>query len=190
MPGQADDFLSPLGKAFLGGLLRYAVPNTVFANPTINGYRRLRPNSLAPDRVTWNYDHRGVMMRVLGAPGDAATRIENRVGEPAANPYLYIVSQIVAGLAGIEGGIDPGPRDDDPYTAERTPLPKNLPEALDALEKEPLFREAFGDIFVDYFLKLKRNEAGRYQRFLDEAGTHPQGDEATEWEQNEYFDFF
>ena len=75
---------------YLGGLLRHAMPATVFANPTVNGYRRFRANSLAPDRVAWGSDHRGVMLRVLGGANDPASRIENRVGEPSANPYLYI----------------------------------------------------------------------------------------------------
>ena len=64
------------------------------------------------------------MVRVLGAPGDAATRLENRVGEPAANPYLYIASQIAAGLDGIERKLDPGAPDDDPYAADRPRLPR------------------------------------------------------------------
>lgn len=190
MPEAAGEYLSPLGKSYLAGLLRYAVPSTVFSTPTVNGYRRFRPNSLAPDRATWANDHRGVMMRVLGAPGDPATRLENRVGEPAANPYLYIASQIAAGLAGIRGSFDPDPSDDEPYAADRPRLPTSLPEALDALEKEPLFHQEFGDIFINYFLKLKRTEAGRYQRFVGQAGGQPAGDEPTEWEQNEYFDFF
>ena len=130
------------------------------------------------------------MIRVLGGPGDPATRLENRVGEPAANPYLYILSQIVAGLAGIEAAAVPPPPNDEPYAAERPMLPKSLPEALDALEKEPLFRRALGDTFVDYFVKLKRTEAGRYLRSLEEAGTSSPSDEPSEWEQNEYFDFF
>ena len=146
--------------------MKYAAPATVFATPTVNGYRRYRPNSLAPDRATWCYDHRGVMLRVLGAPGDPATRIENRIGEPAANPYLYILSQIVAGLDGIEHKLDPGPPDDDPYNAKRPMLPTSLPAALDALEKEPLFRAQLGEVFVDYYLKLKRNEAGRFAQWL------------------------
>ena len=102
------ELLSPLGQDYLGGLLQHAVPATVFATPTVNGYRRFRANSLAPDRASWGYDHRGVMLRVLGGPGDPASRIENRIGEPAANPYLYIASQIVAGLDGIDGKRDPG----------------------------------------------------------------------------------
>ena len=48
---------------------------------------------------------------------------------------------------------------------------------------------ALGDTFVDYFIKLKRSEAGRYARSLKEAGVAP-SDEPSEWEHNEYFDFF
>jgi glutamine synthetase len=190
MPRQLGDMLSPLGRSYLAGLLQYAVPATVFATPTVNGYRRYRPNSLAPDRATWAYDHRGAMVRVLGGVGDPATRLENRVGEPAANPYLFILSQIVAGLAGIEADIALPPPSDEPYAADRGLLPKNLPEALDALDNEPLFRRVLGDTFIDYFIKLKRTEAERYARSLQQAGTAPATDEPSEWEQNEYFDFF
>jgi glutamine synthetase len=189
MPAADRDCISPLGRGFLGGLLKYAPAATVFAVPTVNGYRRFRPNSLAPDRATWCYDHRGAMLRVLGAPRDPATRIENRIGEPSANPYLYILSQIVAGLDGIEHQIDPGPQDDEPYTAGRPMLPTSLPAALDALEREPLFRSQLGEVFIDYYLKLKRNEAGRFAQWLKDTGTR-EGDEPTAWEQNEYFDFF
>jgi glutamine synthetase len=146
-------------------------------------------NLLAPTNATWARDHRGAMLRVLGGEGDPASRIENRVGEPSANPYLYILSQVVAGLAGIEAGLTPPPADTEPYAAERPRLPQSLTEALDALDREPLFRAALGDTFIDYFVKLKRTEAGRCQRALDEAGGAP-GDEPTAWEQNEYFDFF
>ena len=68
-------------------------------------------------------------------------------------------------------------------------LPASLPAALDALEREPLFRAQLGEVFVDYFLKLKRNEAARFAQWCKDAGK-PAGDEPTAWEQNEYFDFF
>jgi glutamine synthetase len=190
MPRRDGDCLSRLGMHYLGGLLRHAAASTVFTTPTVNGYRRFRANSLAPDRATWCYDHRGVMLRVLGAPGDPASRIENRAGEPAANPYLFIASQVAAGLDGVDNKTDPGARDDEPYAADRPLLPKSLPVALDLLEKEPLFRTAFGDVFIDYFLKLKRNEAGRFQKWIEEGGVQPPDDGTTEWEQREYFDFF
>lgn len=108
-PGKPGDVLSQTGSAFLGGLLGHAAAATVFATPTVNGYRRFRPNSLAPDRAGRGHDHRGAMVRVLGGAGDPATRLENRLGEPAANPYLFIASQIVAGLDGVERSAHPGP---------------------------------------------------------------------------------
>jgi glutamine synthetase len=189
MPQAPGEILSPLGRSYLAGLLQYAVPSTAFATPTVNGYRRLKPNSLAPDRVTWAHDNRGAMLRVLGGADDPATRLENRIGEPAANPYLYILSQVVTGLAGIEAELQPAPPDDEPYAAERPMLPTSLPQALDALDREPLFRRELGDTFIDYFVTLKRTEAARYQRSLEATGAL-QDDEPTTWEQNEYFDFF
>jgi glutamine synthetase len=185
IPGEGDRFLSPLGQRYLGGLMKFAVPATVFGAPTVNGYRRFRSNSLAPDRATWCYDHRGSMIRVLGGPGDPATRLENRVGEPSANPYLYIASQIVAGRAGLRLSLDPGAPDDEPYAAERPRLPTSLSDALAALENEPLFREELGPIFMDYYLKLKRTELGRFLASDGASSAEP-----SEWEQNEYFDFF
>jgi glutamine synthetase len=190
MPVSGKEPLSELGRGYLGGLLANAVPATVFATPTVNGYRRFKPNSLAPDRAGWAYDHRGTMVRALGGTGDAATRLENRVGEPSANPYLFAASQIVAGIDGIEHKRDPGPQDLDPYNAKRTMLPKKLTEALDALDKDALFRGRLGDVFVDYYVKLKRNEAGRFEKHLQENGIVDRADEPTAWEQNEYFDFF
>jgi glutamine synthetase len=96
----------------------------------------------------------------------------------------------VAGLSGVDGAIDPGLPSDEPYGSDQPLLPRSLMEALDALEKDALFRKELGAVFIDYFLKLKRNETGRYLRWLEERGLPPDGDETTEWEQNEYFDFF
>ena len=180
--------LSETGEAWLGGLLEHAAASSVFATPTVNGYRRYRPNSLAPDRVGWGYDHRGAMVRVLGGDGDPATRLENRLGEPAANPYLYIASQIVCGLDGVQRSLGPGPRDDEPYAAERPLLPTSLGEALQALESSALYRRELGDVFIDYFTRLKRSELNRFSKWSEQ---HPAAEgETTEWEQNEYFDFF
>jgi glutamine synthetase len=189
-PSSGEGPLSPTGATYLGGLLDHAVPATVFATPTVNGFRRFKANSLAPDRATWAYDHRGTMLRALGGAGDAATRLENRIGEPSANPYLFIASQVVAGMDGIDRKSDPGPQDLDPYNAKRAMLPTSLPAALDALEASTLFRERMGGVFIDYYLRLKRNEAGRYAAFLEEHGIRDAAAEPTAWEQNEYFDFF
>src|SRR4029078_527563 len=82
------DMLSTVGRYYLGGLLAHARAAAAFTTPTINGYKRYRPYSLVPDRAIWGRDNRGVMIRVLGQPGDPATRLENRVGEPGAKSDL------------------------------------------------------------------------------------------------------
>jgi glutamine synthetase len=112
------------------------------------------------------------------------------LGEPAANPYLYIASQIITGLDGIDHGRDPGAPDTDPYSANRAKLPKSLLIALDTLEHEPLFHREMGDLFINYYLALKRTEAGRFMEFVKKNNLDPSSDEITDWEQDEYFDFF
>jgi glutamine synthetase len=183
-----EQLLSPTGEAWLGGLLEHAAASTVFATPTVNGYRRFKPNSLAPDRAGWGFDNRGAMVRVIGGGNDPATRMENRMGEPAANPYLYIASQIVSGLDGVERGLKPGKRDDEPYAANRPLLPTSLEQALHALGASGLYRRQFGHVFIDYYLRLKRNELGRYRQWLEDNRVSEA--EPTQWEQDEYFDFF
>jgi glutamine synthetase len=178
------DVLSTVGKYYLGGLLAHARAAVAFTTPTINGYKRYRPYSLAPDRAIWARDNRGVMIRVLGQPGDPATRLENRVGEPAANPYLYVASQIYSGLDGIARRLDPGPPADTPYEAVAALLPKNLGEALTALRVDEIFRAGFGAGFIDYYTHIK---AAEFERFQKEAPDQP---EVTPWEQKEYLDLF
>ena len=88
-----------------------------------------------------------------------STHLENRAGEPLANPYLYMASQIHAGLDGIARKLNPGrPRIRRTRSAE--PLPKSLAEALAALEESACFREGFGDPFVDYHLHQELRSRG------------------------------
>ncbi len=174
----AGELFSPLAKHYLGGLLEHARASAAFTTPTINGYKRYRPYSLAPDRAIWGRDNRGVMIRMLGGQGSVDTRFENRVGEPAANPYLYLCSQIYSGLDGINRKLDPGPSADTPYETKAAALPKSLMEALDALRADKMLRAAMGDGFVDYYLRIKDAEVAR---FLSEV---------TDWEEKEYFDLF
>jgi len=177
--GSGDEVLSEVGRQFLAGILDHAIPMTVFTTPTITGYKRFRPYSFAPDRVNWAVENRGAMVRVQGGPGDLGTHIENRLGEPAANPYLYMAANIAAGLDGIEGQkTPPPPVASDPYATDDAMLPTKLWDALDALEQDKFFRSVFGDVLIEYMLMMKRNEVNR---FLSEV---------TDWEQNEYFEFF
>src|SRR5262249_3503000 len=147
-------------------------------------YKRYRAMSLAPDRAIWARDNRGVMVRVMGQPGDAATHLENRAGEPAANPYLYIASQIYAGLDGIAQRADAGLSADTPYEAAAALLPKSLGEAVTALRGDACFRAGFGAGFVDYYAHIKQAEFDRYAKEAQD------GPDVTPWEQREYLDLF
>jgi hypothetical protein len=111
----ASHTLSDTGCQWLAGLLAHAEALACLCTPTANGFGRFRPNALAPKSAVWGRDNRGAMLRVVGAAGDPATRIENRLGEPAANPYLYMASQIVAGLDGVQRGLTPPRASENPY---------------------------------------------------------------------------
>jgi glutamine synthetase len=178
------ELLSPIGRAFLAGLLANARATAAFATPTLNGYKRYHGiNSMAPIQAVWARDNRGAMVRVMGTPGDPATHLENRVGEPLANPYLYMASQIHAGLDGVTRKLALPPPTDAPYEPTAEPLPRTLAEAIEALRANACFRAGFGDAFVDYFAAIKQAEIARSGT---KVGDPP--DEVTDWEQREYFD--
>ncbi len=178
MPMKPGEDLSDLGRHYMAGLLEHACGATALSTPTINGYKRYRAYSLAPDRAIWGRDNRGVMVRVLGGANDNATRLENRVGEPAANPYLYFSSQVLSGLDGIHRELEPGPSADAPYETPAQYLPHTLADAIECLRNDACLREGLGAGFVDYFCKIKEAEIARFNM------------EVTEWEQKEYFNVF
>jgi glutamine synthetase len=177
-PESAAEGLSPLGKGYLAGLLAHARGAAALTTPTINGYKRYRPYSLAPDRVVWGRENRGALLRVVGRPGAPDARIENRAGEPAANPYLYFASQIYSGLDGIARKLPLPPSADTPYETQAELLPRTLDEALDCLRKDAVLCEGLGQAFVDYYCRIKEAEIARFNL------------EVSDWEQREYFDLF
>jgi glutamine synthetase len=186
----AEEMLSPVGRQFVAGLLEHAKPMTIFTTPTVNGYGRFRPYSFAPDRIGWAFENRGAMVRVQGGAGDVSTHVENRLGEPAANPYLYMAANIAAGLDGITRRLEPPPPvSADPYAVEAEPLPTSLGAAITALEGDMMFRRAFGDPFVDYYLMMKHAENARYEAAVAE-NPPPEGTVVSEWEMREYFEVY
>ena len=178
IPDTEGQALSPLGMHYLGGLLEHGAASTLLASPTVNGYRRFRSHSLAPDRAAWGRDNRGAMLRVLGGVGDNGSRIENRLGEPTANPYLYLASQIFSGLDGVRRQLDPGPSADVPYETEAEPLPRSLPDAMARLQADRYLCDCLGQRFVNYYCHIKNAELERFNL------------EVSEWEQREYFNLF
>jgi glutamine synthetase len=173
----AQNTLSEMGEHYLAGLLAHAQGMAVFCTPTINGFARFRPHALAPQAAVWGRDNRGAMLRLIGQCGDESTRIENRIGEPAANPYLYLAAQIHAGLDGIAHRRSAPPATDDPYAGTAQRLPSSLGEALQALRNDEAMGAGFGQPFIDYFVRVKEDELLR----------HEQAPDKTDFERREYF---
>jgi len=161
---------TPVSMHYLAGLIEHGRAMTALAAPTVSSYARYQPNVLAPHTVSWGIDSRAAMLRVL------PNRIENRVGEPMANPYLYIASQIYAGLDGLQAKLAV-PCENDPAAK---PLPEDLGEALDALEADYVYCDGFGKDFIAYYCHIKRFEIARYGA----------ADDKLAWLKSEYFNRF
>lgn len=188
--GSAQDTISPDGEAYVDGLLSRAREFCLLSVPTVNGYRRLTPRfSLSPTSVNWRFEDRSAMVRVLS--GDSSTHVENRIGEPCANPYLAIASQIYAGLEGLsspQGGTRT-------HQAAYPGLPTSLPEAIDAFRQSSPATELLGTPLKTCLVKLKESEAARFDAWCAEQIAAGQSlddftSEVTEWEHREYFGVF
>ncbi|MEU2631442.1 glutamine synthetase family protein [Kitasatospora sp. NPDC007106] len=173
-PG-APHGLSDTARHAVAGILAHAPALTALLNPTVNSYKRFGPDTLAPWLVDWGLDNRSAMVRIPPERGSGA-RLELRLGDASANPYLLIAATVAAALLGVQAGEEPpAPLDGYGYDATRSAvLPTSLPAALDALEADTALTELLGKEFTTSFLAYKRHEVERFQRHI------------TDWEFDEY----
>ena len=143
--------------------------------PTINSYKRFGPDTLAPWLIDWGLDNRSAMVRIPPERGGAA-RMEVRLGDATANPYVAMAAIGAAIYLGVRDELEPpAPLEGYGYDPESAPmLPQSLAEALDALEADKELVEALGEYFVTSFVTYKRNELERFNRYV------------TDWEFLEY----
>ena len=173
--------VSQLAYWFTGGILKHAKAVTAVTNPLVNSYKRLvrrAPRSgasWAPVYVTYGANNRTQMIRIP-APG----RIENRLGDGAANPYLAATVLLAAGLDGIENQIDPGVQNEDNlYGVPEDELqrrgidslPATLSEAADALDGNEIIKNALGNEYADYYIQVKRKEWRDYHLSISQWET-------------------
>lgn len=167
--------LSDTARHALAGVLAHAPALAALANPTVNSYKRFGPDTLAPWLIDWGLDNRSAMVRVPPERGSGA-RLELRLGDASANPYLLIAGTIAAALLGVRAGEEPpAPLEGYGYDTGRSALlPTTLSGALDALEADTALSDVLGKEFTAAFLTYKRNEIDRFQRHV------------TDWEFTEY----
>jgi glutamine synthetase len=169
------DGLSAAGRHAVGGVLRHAPALSALLNPTVNSFKRFGPDTLAPWLIDWGLDNRSAMVRIPPERGQAA-RMEVRLGDATANPYLAMAALGAAVYLGIQDKAEPPDKlEGYGYDPGRSPvLPMRLGAALDALESDHELTEVLGEYFVTSFLTYKRNEIERFERFV------------TDWEFREY----
>ena len=162
-------------RRFTAGVLAHAPALMALLNPTINAYRRIVPDSLAPINISWGWDNRTAFVRIPAERG-RATRVEIRIGDGSANPYLAIAAVLFAGLHGLRDELPlPEPVSGDAYTQEAGgSVPLSLESALDALEADEHLRDAIGDAIVTPFVAMKRFEIERHRAWV------------SDWERDEY----
>jgi glutamine synthetase len=149
--------LSQLARNYVGGLLAHAPALLAFCAPTTNSYRRLVPGYEAPVNLVYSQRNRSACIRIpMYSSSPKAKRIEFRCPDPTANPYLAFAAMLMAGLDGIERGLDPGaPADFDLFEESRgeiAQVPGSLGETLDALEADHAFLTK-GGVFSEELIR-------------------------------------
>lgn len=178
--------LGEVGGGYVEGLVRRAAEYSLLSNPTVNAYHRFGPaHSLSPSRASWARENRGALVRVADGGAPEAAHAENRIGDPTANPYLYLASQISSGVEGVADGLRLSAPAVRPQT-QGTPLPETLGEAIEAFESSKAARELVGDDLHRALVELKRSE---WNRFIAAEGGFRSG-RVSEWEGREYGDEF
>lgn len=176
-PKDPEGISEPM-RSFLAGVLLHAPALMALLNPTINAYRRIVPDSLAPTNANWGWDNRTAMVRVPPERG-GSTRLEVRVGDGSANPYLTIAAILFAGLHGVRESLPlQPPVAGDVKAADEAqrgaPLADRLEESLEALEHDSVLRALIAPELIDTFLRVKRFEILRHRKWV------------SDWEVEEY----
>ena len=169
--GDGEFDLSETALSYLAGILEHAPAITAVTNPTVNSYKRLVPGYEAPVYIAWSDRNRSALIRKPAARVPQATRIEARFPDPSCNPYLGFASLITAGLDGIKRDLEaPEPIRENIYEFDEQKveeygietLPKNLGDAVDALEDDEVIRSGLGEHVAEKFVEAKREEFTDY----------------------------
>jgi glutamine synthetase len=138
-------------EAFLAGQLACLRELTLLLAPNVNSYKRYASGSFAPTAVAWGHDNRTCALRVVGhGPG---LRFENRMGGADLNPYLALSALVVAGLHGVDAGLELEPElVGNAYTADKPQVPSTLREARELFAGSAVARAALGDEVVDHYV--------------------------------------
>ncbi len=185
----AEGGISTLAKECIAGLIKHHESMSLLCASTVNAYKRLQPAQLAGYWANWGYDHRGVTVRIPHNRG-MATRIEHRMADGAASPYLATAAVLQAARLGVLNNIElPPAEEQDCLESQSTDrhVPNNLNLACDALEADAEFVDAFGRESAEQLLMVKRFEWEKYT--TANPNWKKLSETVTEWEFDYYTPF-
>ena len=94
--------------SFIAGLLEHAPALCGLTNPSTNSYKRLVPGYEAPVSICFATANRSAVVRIPDyARAPEQKRFEIRSPDATCNPYLAFAAILMAGLDGVERGLDP-----------------------------------------------------------------------------------
>ncbi len=140
---EAADGLSALLRHYVAGQLAHASALATLGTPTITGYKRFQPGTWAPTSPCWGLDDRRALVRVPPERGQS-TRVETRVAEAAANPYLLSAGLLLAGFEGISRCLEPAPPIGKDFAPSKSALPETLEAGIAALRADTVLWQALG----------------------------------------------
>ncbi len=174
------DGISPMCRQAVAGMLHHHQAMAAFLAPTVNSYKRLRPNLLSGYWANWGFDNRLTSVRIPGQRG-GATRIEHRTPDGTASPHLAAAVIIAAALHGVREGMSP-PQPQHGDVPEPGPgaqpvghTPHSLDAALDALELDVELTTLLGPTLVGAFIDIKRAELERWHTAVTDWETATYG---------------
>jgi glutamine synthetase len=165
---QGPHQLSRLGYNFIGGVMAHLPALVALTAPSVNSYRRLKPQTWASAFTCYGPDNREAAVRIVSGYWGLemeTLRLELKCSDPSNNPYIALAGVLAAGLDGIERELEPGePLEVDPARLsdeERAslgikPLPASLEEAVDALKGDQVLCEAMGPVLAKEYVIVKR----------------------------------
>ncbi|MDP1731073.1 MAG: glutamine synthetase family protein [Devosia sp.] len=162
---KGDLGMSTMMRHYVAGLLTYAHDITYFLAPYINSYKRFQVGTFAPTKAIWSADNRTAGFRLCGED-TKGIRIECRIGGADLNPYLAFAALLAAGLKGIEDKLELEPAfSGDAYVGKKLrEVPKTLRDAIEALRKSKMLKEALGEQVVAHYVHTAEWEQFEYDR--------------------------
>lgn len=169
--------MSRVFGSFVTGQLAHATDLGLLFAPTVNSYKRFRPDQFAGDAIALGDDNRSCAFRLVGH--GSSYRVENRIPGADVNPYYAFSAMIAAGLAGIDAD-EPAPtifKGNAWNSGSLETMTTSLHQSVERFAHSKLARPAFGDDVFEHLLAFATAEVTAFD-----------SNTVTDWEVKRYYE--